>query len=310
MENRAYALMVGLFTLVLGVAALAAFWWFSGGTQASTRYLIVSSRTVTGLNPQAAVRYRGVRVGKVIDVELNDSREVYIQIRVDADIPVTRGTRARVATQGLTGLGYIQLDDDGSDPAEPSIMPGSGLRLIAMNGPGASMQGATEAAQDLMGRLKNSSERMEKILSEENIRRIEQTLQNLSASSASLDKALAQTAALAADLRRFAAPENAERLAQTLDQVRAMSAQLSPAIADFRQAAGSISAAGHRINHLGGSLQEGLSTETLPRMNELMESLHSNSQQLVRVLDELERNPQQLLLGKPAELAGPGEKAP
>ena len=95
MENRAYPLIVGLFTLVLGLSALLAFWWFSGGAQDTRAYLIVSPRSVTGLNPQAAVRYRGVRVGKVTDVDLQDTLEVNIQIRIDSDIPITRGTRAR-----------------------------------------------------------------------------------------------------------------------------------------------------------------------------------------------------------------------
>lgn len=310
MENRAYPLIVGLFTLVLGLSALLAFWWFSGGAQDTRAYLIVSPRSVTGLNPQAAVRYRGVRVGKVIDVDLTDAREVNILVRVDSSIPITRGTRARVGTQGLTGQGFIQLDDDGSDPVPPKIMPGSGLPLIAMHSGGSLMDNATEGAQELLGRLRKSSERVEQILSAENIGRIDRTLENLAASSASLEKALAQTAGLAADLRRFSSPENAERLALTLDEIRAMSSKLGPAVEDFRQAAARVSAAGSRIDKLGGDVQASLTADTLPRMNQLMLELQTNTQQLSRVLDDVERNPQLLLLGKRQQEAGPGEVAP
>lgn len=310
MENRAYALMVGLFTLVLGASALAGFWWFSGGAQDTTRYLIVSPKSVTGLNPQAAVRYRGVRVGKVIEVDLTDAREVNILVRVDSDIPITRGTRARIGTQGLTGQGFIQLDDDGADPAPPKIMPGSGLPLIAMSGGGSLMENATEGAQDVLARLRKSSERVEKLLSEENVARIDQTLQNLAASSANLEKALSQTAGLASDLRRFSSPENAERMAQTLDQLRGLSTKLGPAVEDFRTAAGKVAAAGSRIDKLGGDVQASLTAETLPRMNQLMLELQTNTQQLARVLDDIERNPQLLLLGKRQQEAGPGERAP
>lgn len=310
MENRAYPLIVGLFTLVLGLSALLAFWWFSGGAQDTRAYLIVSPRSVTGLNPQAAVRYRGVRVGKVIDVDLTDAREVNILVRVDSSIPITRGTRARVGTQGLTGQGFIQLDDDGSDPVPPKIMPGSGLPLIAMHSGGSLMDNATEGAQELLGRLRKSSERVEQILSAENIGRIDRTLENLAASSASLEKALAQTAGLAADLRRFSSPENAERLALTLDEIRAMSSKLGPAVEDFRQAAVRVSAAGSRIDKLGGDVQASLTADTLPRMNQLMLELQTNTQQLSRVLDDVERNPQLLLLGKRQQETGPGEVAP
>jgi phospholipid/cholesterol/gamma-HCH transport system substrate-binding protein len=309
MENRAYPLLVGLFTLVLGSALVACLWWFSGGAQDTTRYLIISSGSVSGLNPQGAVRYRGVRVGKVIDVDLRDTREVYIQIRVDSDIPVTQGTRARIGVQGLTGQGFIMLDDDGSNTAPPKRLPGSGIPMIAMDdGPGG--MGAAEGAQALIGRLQRTTERIDRLLSEENIDRLDKTLQHLATSSANLEKALEQSAALAQDMRRFASPENAERLASTLESVRAMSGKLSPAVDEFRTAVARVNAAGTRIDKLGGDVQASLTADTLPRMNQLLLELQTNTQQLSRVLDEVERSPQLLLLGKQQQAPGPGETRP
>ncbi|MDP5239439.1 MlaD family protein [Uliginosibacterium sp. 31-16] len=308
MENRAYPLMVGLFVICLGAAAIMAFWWVSGGAQDTTKYLIISPKSVTGLNPQAAVRYRGVRVGKVIDVDLQDSREVSILIRIDSDVPVTRGTRARIGTQGLTGQGFIQLDDDGSDPAPPKSIIAGGPGLIPMQ-PGL-MDQATDSAQEIIGRLRKSSERMEQVLSPENVARIDQTLKNLAASSASLEKALSQTAGLAADMRRFSSPENAERLTATLEQIQTMSKQLSPAVDDFRKALAKVDAAGTRIDKLGGDVQASLTADTLPRVNQLMLELQTNTQQLSRVLDDIERSPQLLLLGKRQQTPGPGETIP
>lgn len=309
MENRAYALMVGLFVICLGSAALMAFWWVSGGAQDTTKYLIISPKSVTGLNPQAAVRYRGVRVGKVIDVDLQDSREVAILIRVDSDVPVTRGTRARIGSQGLTGQGFVQLDDDGRDMEPPKFAPGSKLPMIAMQS-GTLMDTASEGAQEIIGRLRKSSERIEQVLSAENVDRIDQTLKSLAASSASLEKALNQTAGLAADMRRFSSPENAERLATTLEQVQTMSKQLNPAVEDFRKALAKVDAAGTRIDKLGGDVQASLTGDTLPRFNQLVLELQTNTQQLSRVLDDIERSPQLLLLGKRQQTPGPGETVP
>lgn len=309
MENRAYALIVGVFVMLLGAAAVVSFWWFAGGAQATTKYLIVSPKSVTGLNPQAAVRYRGVRVGKVIDVDLQDSLEVSILIRIDSDIPVTRGTRARIGTQGLTGQGYVQLDDDGSDPEPPKRAQGSGIPIISMQS-GALAESATEGAQELISRLRKSSERMEQVLSPENVERIDITLKNLAASSASLEKTLNQTAGLASDMRRFSSPENAERLATTLAQVQTMSTQLTPAVEEFRKALGKVDAAGNRIDKLGGDVQASLMADTLPRFNQLVLELQTNTQQLSRVLDDIERSPQLLLLGKRQQAPGPGETVP
>lgn len=304
MENRTYALWVGSFTLVLGGLVLAAFWWFAGGSQATTEYLIISARSVTGLNPQAAVRFKGVRVGKVREVDLQDSREVFITIDIDSEVPVTRGTVARVGFQGLTGQGFIQLDDEGRNPAPPRRLS-NGVRLIPMQA--GLLDQAADAGQAIMGRLKTASERVENLLSEDNLARIDTTLKNLASSSEKLDKSLAQTAGLARDLRRFSSPENAERLGETLEQFRQVSRDLGPAVEDFRKALARVEAAGGRIDKLGARLQDGLGDETIPRVNALLGELQTSSRQLNRVLDDLERSPQQLLLGKHSATPGPGE---
>lgn len=310
MENRAYALIVGLFVICLGLTGVVVLWWISGGAQDTVKYLIVSPRSVTGLNPQAAVRYRGVRVGKVVDVDLQDSREVLITIRVDSDLQITRGTRARIGVQGLTGQGYVQLDDDGHDPAPPPLGPRGGLPVIAMAAGGSPLNNAMEGAQEVVVRLRQSSERIERILSDDNIRNINATLKNLAESSANLQKTMEQTAALTQDLRRFAAPENAESMSRTLQQLQDSSRDLPAAVGDFRRTLARVDAVAERIDKLGGDVQNNLNAQTLPRFNELMLGLQASNQQLNRVLDDIQRNPQILLLGKTPEAAGPGESLP
>ena len=65
MENKAHALVAGVFALLLLMATLAAVWWFGGNREAVSEYLVVTRQSVTGLNLQAQVRYRGIRVGWV-----------------------------------------------------------------------------------------------------------------------------------------------------------------------------------------------------------------------------------------------------
>jgi len=187
MENRAYALWVGAFTLLLGCLIVGAFWWFSSGGQNMSEYLVISPKSVTGLNPQAPVRFRGVRVGKVVDVDLQDSREVYVTIRIESDVPITRGTHAKIGLQGLTGQGFVQLDDDGSNPAPP-VRLGKLPPIIAMQQ--GTLDQITDAGQVIVAKLKTSTERFEQLMSEENINRIDTTLKNLAASSEHLEKTL------------------------------------------------------------------------------------------------------------------------
>ena len=117
MENRAYAIIAGLFALLLCAALAGAFWWLGGSHKAEAEYEIMSTLPVVGLNPQAAVRYRGVSVGRVQEVALDssDTNLILIRIGIDKRIRLTRGVFAKLVAQGLTGLSYIELDDSGLD---------------------------------------------------------------------------------------------------------------------------------------------------------------------------------------------------
>ena len=60
MENKAHAMIAGLFTIaMLAIAVLAAI-WFNRDREVRVPYQIATRLSVPGLNPQAAVRYRGL----------------------------------------------------------------------------------------------------------------------------------------------------------------------------------------------------------------------------------------------------------
>src|SRR5688572_14571334 len=116
MENRAHALAAGLFTLVLAAALVAAAFWIRGEPIAQDAYVLHTRGSVSGLNAQADVRYRGVEVGKVerIRFDQDDPRTILVDVSVRGGTPLTRGTYGQLAAQGITGLSYVQLEDDGS----------------------------------------------------------------------------------------------------------------------------------------------------------------------------------------------------
>src|SRR5262245_53929494 len=117
MENRAHALAAGLFTLILSVALIAIVVWLRGETIAQDTYVLHTRGTVSGLNVQAPVRFRGVEVGKVesIRFDADDPRVILVHIAVRNGTPLTQGVYAQLAAQGVTGLSFVQLGDDGSN---------------------------------------------------------------------------------------------------------------------------------------------------------------------------------------------------
>lgn len=118
MENKSHALLAGVFTLTLLVIAILLGLWFNRDRVEWVPYEIATKLSVPGLNPQAAVRYRGLDVGRVDRIIFDPAvpGQILIRISIKPDTPVTQSTYATLGYQGVTGIAYVQLDDDGSKP--------------------------------------------------------------------------------------------------------------------------------------------------------------------------------------------------
>lgn len=305
MENRAYALTVGVFTLCLSAAILVAFWWFAGRTERTVDIELVTERGVAGLNEQAAVRFRGLRAGRVTDIDFDpdDARRILIRLRLSADVPLTRATRARLGTQGLTGFVFVQLDDDGSD-RRPLTAQGDALPRIALDGGAAS---PTESALEAVGRVKLVADRLAAILDTPNQARIAATLANIEASSRHLEQTLARAPALLDRVDRVASRLDGPALDATLGNLQKGSAEIAPALAEIRSAAARVNALAQRWEGLGDTVQTRVVGDGGAQVGETLEELRRLSGQLSHLAGALERNPQALLFGRPAPQPGPGE---
>src|SRR6185369_14125619 len=121
MESRAYAFITGLFVIGLIVAIFSWASWLAQEPEDRKPYRVVSTTPVSGLNAQAQVRYRGMGVGRVTSIKLDpiDRHKILIDIEVNSDVPVTRGTYAQLGMEGITGIAYVHLLDDSQETAPP-----------------------------------------------------------------------------------------------------------------------------------------------------------------------------------------------
>ena len=143
MENKAHAMVAGIFVLVVtALLGVLAIWLMRDNTERHL-YEMSTSETISGLQPQAAVRFRGVPIGKVeaIGFDTKVKGNVLIRVSIDANAPVSKSAYATVASQGVTGLGFIQLDDnDGAtelltpnddDPPRIPLRQGGIVKLLS-----------------------------------------------------------------------------------------------------------------------------------------------------------------------------------
>lgn len=299
MENRSHAFIAGLFVLILGASAVFALWWFGGKSEDTRSYVVVTTKSVTGLNGQAQVRYRGVRVGRVEQIDLDDAdiRNTLVRIRIRADIPVTEGTVAKLGFQGVTGIAHVQLDDAGTDPA-PRLAVNGGLPRIPMRD--SFVQELTETGAETLRNVRDLVVAVNQLLSPENRLAMSRSLANLEATTANARDASGQ-------LHALLNPENAERLRATLQSAEQTVRQSAPFFSEARGLVARWQGVGEKLDRVLGDPLTGPSGGVIAGVNDLTGELASTSRQLKRVLQVLEESPQSLLLGGRRASPGPGE---
>ena len=88
--------------------------WLSSGKyyrKSYDTYQTYMTESVSGLNLNAPVRYRGVDVGRVRKIALAPGNVEQVQVTLDIErgTPVKEDTVAMLQTQGLTGIAYVEL---------------------------------------------------------------------------------------------------------------------------------------------------------------------------------------------------------
>lgn len=313
MESRAFALITGAFVLGLVACLIAWAQWLAKEPLARTKYRVVSTIPVAGLNPEAQVRYRGMGVGRVntIGLDPKDKRRILIGIEVDDAIPVTRGTYAQLGMEGITGIAYVHLLDEGKDqqpaPAAEDGVAELSLRPSFMDTISDGAEGTVREARELIAALHT-------LLNEDNRKRIGSTLAslekvavNLEATSQRLPGVIDRTDAR---LGAWLGEDNRKLARESLEKMSEAMASLPELTKEARQLAQDARGLVAQIGKLSAEAQAGAGTvreDTLPRVNALADTVERGAQRVGRLAAELDRQPESLLWGRKPSRPGPGE---
>ena len=316
MESRAFAFITGLFVIGLIAAIVAWANWLAQEPVDRKAYRVIAMTPVSGLNVQAQVRYRGMSVGRVTQIRLdpNDRHRILIDIEVNEDLPVTRGTYAQLGMEGITGIAYVHLLDDSRETAPPP-KGASGLAELPLKPSffdtvSDSAEGAVRDARQLMAAINS-------VLTPENRQLIGATLASLEKTTASLEAATAKLPQTVARADAWLGPENLNLARDSLARINE-AAKTLPAIAgdaqklvgDLRTLAAEVGTLATQARELVaeiGQLSAEVKGDTLPQFGTFAESADRSARRIGGLADDLSRNPDSVLWGKKAARPGPGE---
>ena|SRR5690606_10358295 len=186
METRANYVWVGAVSLVL-LALLAVFivWLAQLGNANRRDYDIFFEQSVGGLANGSAVTFQGVPAGQVTEIELwrQDPEFVRVRVSLDESIPVLQGTTASISAS-FTGVSTVSLGG-AVKGAPPITEPGpEGVPVIPAQ-PGG-LGEILASAPLLLERVATLTDRLTRLLSDENQASISGILANTNRMSGQL----------------------------------------------------------------------------------------------------------------------------
>lgn len=315
MQNKAHALVAGLFIVFVGALLVALGYWISSDEIPHTTYELVTTENVSGLQPQAPVRYKGVPAGRVLAIGFDPKEpgRVVIRIDVDSNAPISPTTFATLGYQGVTGLAHILL----SDAPQPfdKLAPGpSGIpRLPMQSSPFSQL---AEQGPLLLAKVQEAAERVNRLLGDDNLlalstllKRVGSTAQSIDQLALSLnrtvttgvDPALAQLPALVGETRQTlqALREAGDHTAETVQHVGKLVQQLNAPD-------GLLHEAGQGTRAITGAAAR-FGRKSLPQLERAAGDTALAARELGRVAAGVGDNPQALVFGAPRVAPGPGE---
>ena len=329
MENKSHAIAAGSFVLAVAALLVAMAIWLTRDTSATRLYELSTREAVTGLQPQAGVRFRGVAVGKVVSIGFDTVTPGNVLIRISTDdaAPITRSTFGTLGFQGVTGLAFIQLDDGGESKEALPTSEDAVARIPMRPGLLAKL---TEQGTALLTQVEETSRKVNQLLSTDNQKVVFTAVQDIGQAAISI-KQFSTNADRLLDAQFGPEKMNLPKLAQDMstalkslqatgdkvgsnvdlmgasaNEVKQMATEITAVAKSVSQPGGVIEKLNDGVQSLNGVAQN-LSGSTLPRLNRATDDAARMARQVGRTAEAVSDNPQSLIYGNGPTAPGPGE---
>ncbi|HPF21951.1 MAG: MlaD family protein [Hyphomonas sp.] len=312
METRANYAVIGAF-VILATLAIAAFVLWLGQSEFRRdfkAYDIVFEGPVS-LEDGSAVRYIGIKVGEVSTVRIDraDPSKVRARIRIDRETPVKTDSTASIQLAGITGVTFVQISAGSPTARLLEAKPGEPVPVIKAEK--TQLDQLVAGGAQVLGQANDAMERMNALLTNENIDAFSKSLKNFETITAKLaaDDGLIDQATLtlkdvskAADEVELAATsfgtlsENANMELGKIDED--LEGILS-SLHDVVKSADEIIGQGQEMVAAATGILQGPATGTVENAQLAAQDLRVLITRMDRLVREIEQNPQSVLTGEP-----------
>ena len=301
METKANYVLIGAFTIIISLFLLLFALWAAKYSSEKTwqEYLVIFNEPVTGLTEGSSVQYNGISVGTVEKLSLapDDPRRVRALLRVQANAPVKTDTRAKMSMTGITGSPIIQLT--GGNPGSPRLVDVDQREIPLIQTEPSALQNIADTANRLVARL-------DQVLSEENVERVANTLENIESLTGSIADQREDLRALIVNAR-----QSSEQLEMTLtrangvveDVDRELVQKLPGLVAKLDHTLSELDSAASGANGIVNENRAAINSfanDGLAQLGPTLGELRTLVRDLRRISDRLDHNPADYLLGRDA----------
>jgi phospholipid/cholesterol/gamma-HCH transport system substrate-binding protein len=299
MDRDANYVAVGAFVLLVIAMAISFVFWYTDQRDKHTyeRYEIYFPGTVSGLSVGSPVRYLGVDVGKVARISIDPERRNRVQVIADIEssAPIDGRTQASLSLQGVTGLLFIDLQQDHKIVA-PGVLA-QGINYPVIPSAPSDFDVLLSNLPALSTHLVELADRFNQAFSDENVRAFKATLENARLASERLPATVREVEELVAEVRHT----NQEVLGAAAD-LRGIEEHAAPeiesAITNIRHVSDNLSKTSDQLEHFIADNEPGVSRfthQSLPEFEQLLRESRQAARDFRDLSRSLKQNPSQLI---------------
>ncbi len=308
METRANYALIGAFVVIATAAILGFVLWLGNSQfrQDFKAYDIVFEGPVS-LEEGSSVRYIGIKVGEVswVRIDRADTSKVRARIRIDRETPVREDSTASIQLAGITGTTFVQISAGTGRALEAQ----AGQPVPVIRSERTQLDELFAGGTQVLGKANLAVERLNSLLTDDNIEAFSNTLGNLdtiTSSMAASDGLISQASntlkdVSSASIRFDAASASLQKFGETADvNIKGVSEQIGLLVGDMRvmteNANTSIKESTRAVSVAADAI-EGPATDALRDARMASQDLRVLINRLDRIARDVEQDPQSLIVG-------------